>query len=191
MIATFLRAEYDSERWGQAIADALGRHGARAGLVAAPVLADPAANAVRRAILDETRGYGRREGLFAGFPGDVRWQRVCLTRDELAAVRYIDYDYWVELSGGSRRPADAAERIRSGARVFGVANDGFLEAAHSLRTGARWPELILVSAAAEGENVVLEGHVRLTAAALAADFVPMETEVLRGVSPRFADWWAY
>jgi hypothetical protein len=191
MIATFLQAECDSERWGQAVADALRRHAADAGLVTSPVLADAEENALRRAILGETRGYGRREGLFAGFPGDVRWQRVRLTRDELAVVRYIDYDYWVELSGGSRRPADAAERIRSGVRVFGVANDGFLDAAQALRTGARWPELILVSAAAEGGDVVLEGHVRLTACALAVDAVPAETEALRGVSPRFADWWAY
>src|SRR5262245_20918321 len=128
MIATFLQTECDSDRCGQAVAEALRRHAADAGLVTSPVLADAEENALRRAILDETRGYGRREGLFAGFPADVRWQRVRLTRDDLAAVRYIDYDYWVELSGGSRRPADAAERIRSGVRVFRVANDGFLDA---------------------------------------------------------------
>jgi hypothetical protein len=191
MIATFLQAECSSERWGQAIAAALRRRDADIGLVTSPVLGDAEENAVRQAILDETRGYGRREGLFAGFPAAVRWQRVRLTGDELAAVRYIDYDYWVELSGGSRRPADAAERIRRDIRVFGVANDGFLDAAEALRAGARWPELIVVSAVADGGDVVLEGHVRLTACALAPETVPGETEVLRGVSPRLADWWAY
>ncbi len=190
MIATFLRAELDSERWGETVRDALGRHGADVSVVTSPVL-DADENALRRRILDETRGYGAREGLFAGFPDDVSWQRVRLTRAELSAVRYIAYDYWVELSGGSRRPADAAERIRSDIRVFGVANDGFFEAAEAVRARARWPELILVSAVAAGGDVVLEGHVRLTACALAPEAVPAETEVLRGFSPRIAEWWAY
>src|SRR5213075_2037773 len=99
--------------------------------------------------------------------------------------------YWVELSGGSRRPSDAAERIRAGVRVFGVSNEGFCAAAEALAAGAQWPELILVSAVAEGGDVVLEGHVRLTGCALAPDAVPAEVAVLRGVSPRIAEWWGY
>jgi hypothetical protein len=191
MIATFLRAELESDRWNGPIADALNAHGADARVVTRAVLTSAEENALRRRILDETRGYGRREGLFAGFPGDVRWDRVALTREELAAVRYIDYDYWVELSGGSRLARDAAERIRAGVRVFGVPNDGFLDAATALAAGARWPELILVSAVAEGGDVVLEGHVRLTAYALAPEAVPAQVEVLRGVSLAIEDWWAY
>jgi hypothetical protein len=191
MIATFLRAELESRRWARTIADALRRCGVRRRVVTSPMLEEAEENALRRRILDETRGYGRREGLFAGFPENVRWDRVVLTREELAAVRYIDYDYWVELSGGSRLPRDAAERIRAGVRVFGVPNDGFLEAAAALAAGARWPELIIVSAVAEGADVVLEGHVRLTACALASDAVPVKAELLRGVSAHIDGWWAY
>ena len=33
---------------------------------------------------------------------------------ELAEVRYVQYDYWDELSGGSRLTVDAAARIRAG-----------------------------------------------------------------------------
>lgn len=33
---------------------------------------------------------------------------------ELRRVRYIDHDYWVELSGGSRLAIDAAPLIRAG-----------------------------------------------------------------------------
>src|SRR5205823_6803631 len=121
----FLRAELESGRWSGPIADALRGHGADARLVTSAVLTSPEENALRRRILDETRGYERREGLFAAFPDDVHWDRVVLTREELAAVRYTDYDYWVELSGGSRLPRDAAERIRAGVSVFGVPNDGF------------------------------------------------------------------
>jgi hypothetical protein len=41
-----------------------------------------------------------------------------ITPAELATVRYVDYDYWVELSGGSRLAVDAAPRIRAGVAPF-------------------------------------------------------------------------
>jgi hypothetical protein len=191
MIATFLRAEIDSDRFGSVLAAALRREGADARVLTSPALDNDDENTLRRQLLEETRAYVRREGLFGGFPPDVRWQRVALTRDELAAVRYIEYDYWVELSGGTRRPRDAAERIRAGIQIFRVPNDGFFDAAAALDAGAQWPELIVVSAAAEGGDVVLEGHARLTAFALAPDAVPAEIEVLRGYSPGIAAWACY
>ena len=54
------------------------------------------------------------------FPHDVRWEWMAITPAELATVRYIDYDYWVELSGGTRLAAGAAprrHRPRTGASV--------------------------------------------------------------------------
>jgi hypothetical protein len=156
-----------------------------------PNLGDAEENALRRALLEETRAYARREGLFGGFPDDVHWDRVTLTPDELMAVRYINYSYWIELSGGTRRPEDAAERIRSGINVFGVPSEGFLDVARAFADGTEWPELIIVSAVAAGRNVVLEGHVRLTAMALAPDAIPAEVEVIRGVSPRMTEWSEY
>jgi hypothetical protein len=128
-------------------------------------------------------------GLFGGFPDGVAWTRVELTRDELAAVRYISYSFWLELSGGTRNRADAAARIGSGVHVFGMATDGFHDVARAFSAGPSWPELVIVSALEEGGDVVLEGHVRLTAMALAPAAVPEVTPVLRGVSPRMAEWW--
>jgi hypothetical protein len=191
MIAVFLRGELDSERFGPALAEGLRRRGADAGLVSSPGLDDARQNALRRELLEETRAYRRRDGLFGGFPHGVRWDRVALTPDELMAVRYINYSYWVELSAGSRRPEDAAERIRAGIDVFGVPSDGFFDVARAFAAGAEWPELIIVSAVAEGHNVVLEGHVRLTGMALAPNAIPAEVEVIRGVAPGIVDWWAY
>jgi hypothetical protein len=191
MIAVFLRGELESERFGAALAEGLGRRGADAGLLTAPDLGDAEENALRRELLEETRAYRRREGLFGGFPDDVQWDRVTLTPDELIAVRYINYSYWIELSGGTRRPQDAAERIRSGIDVFGVPSEGFLDVARAFADGVEWPELIIVSAVAAGRNVVLEGHVRLTAMALAPDAIPAEVEVIRGVSPRMTEWSEY
>ena len=62
-----------------------------------------------------------------------------ITPAELAAVRYIGYDYWVELSGGTRLPGDAAARIRAGVTVFGVSSDRPLSMARAVADGARFP----------------------------------------------------
>ena len=46
------------------------------------------------------------------FPEGVRWDLVALTTEELAQVRYIAWDWWLERSGGSRLAVDYAARIR-------------------------------------------------------------------------------
>jgi hypothetical protein len=188
MVALFLRAELPSERYGAAIERALVKAGADHRVVREPDLSDPGANAVRRRLLSEVRDYGG-VGLFNGFPGDVRWEWVVLTPEELMAVRYIDYDYWVELSGGTRLPTEAARRIREGVEPFGVPSAGFYELAEALAAGRRFPALILV----DGPSglVVLEGHARLTAYALQPTSVPRELEVLVGRSPSMSQWALY
>ena len=82
--------------------------------------------------------------MFEDFPGQVCWIRAVLTPGELARVRYIEYSYWNELSGGSRLPGAAAERIRTGVRAFGVLNGRFIAAARAVRRGSAshhsfWP----------------------------------------------------
>jgi hypothetical protein len=69
--------------------------------------------------------------LFDGFPSDVRWTWMAISSAELAQVRYVNYDYWVELSGGTRLASDAAARIRAGAAPFGVPSDWALGMARS------------------------------------------------------------
>ena len=187
MVAVFLGAELDSDRFGLALAEELRRSGRDRSLLTSPDLYDAADSRLRRRPLDSTRECARREGMFGGFPDGVSWQRVALTADELLSVRYIDYSDWVQLSGGTRRPMDAAARVQAGLEVFGVPNDAFVELSRDFAAGADWPELIVVSASPEGGDVVLEGHVRLTAMALAPGAIPAETEVIRGVSPRMVD----
>lgn len=188
MVALFLRAELPSERYGLAIERALAKAGADRRIVRDPDLSDPGANAVRRRLLAEVRDYGGG-GLFNGFPGDVRWEWAALTLEELMAVRYIDYDYWVELSGGTRIPTEAARRILEGVEPFGVPNAGFFELAEEVAAGRRFPALILV----DGPTglVVLEGHVRLTAYALQSGALGPELEVLLGTSPSMSQWALY
>lgn len=181
MVATFLRGELDSPRFGAVVRSVVDER-----LVLEPDLGDERQNAVRRAALTKLRGYEFRDGLFHGFPDDVRWERAALTPDEVLAVRYIEYDYWVELSGGSRLPLPAAERLRAGITVFRVPNDGFFELARALATGLL-PELIVVGGAGE-KLVVLEGHARLTAFALRPEALPPELELLLGRTPRISEW---
>jgi hypothetical protein len=182
MVATFLRGELGSERFGPAIRAEIDER-----LLLEPNLDDEDENALRRGALEATRAYERREGLFHGFPDDVRWERVALEPHEVLALRYIQYSFWNELSGGSRRPLDAAERIRDGIVVFGrLPTDGFLTAAESVDV-AGMPELIVVGGP-EPELVLLEGHVRLTVLALRPELLPPELEVLLGRSPRMTEW---
>ena len=180
MVAVFLGGELRSERFAPGIRQAAASVGADLRVVISPDLADEAENALRGRILEETRAYLRRDGLFGGFPHDVGWQWVALTPEELMAVQFIHYSYWNELSGGSRLPLDAARRIREGVEPFGVPNTGFLELADELADRAPTRELILTTAGESEPIVALEGHVRLTALALRPEVIPAELEVLLG-----------
>ena len=191
MVAVFLGGELRSDRFGPGIRQALSSAGADLRVVTSPDLADAAENALRAQVLEETRAYLRREGLFGGFPDDVQWQRIALTPEELMAVLFIEYSYWNELSGGSRRPLDAAQRIREGVEPFGVSNAGFFDLADELAKGPLPGQLILVTAGGSAPLVVLEGHGRLTAMALRPEVVPPELEALLGTSPSMHGWGCY
>ena len=183
MVALFLRTELPAARFRDTLRALLARHGLPESVITDPDLDNDAQNQARLRLLTAHREYGTRTGLFEGFPDDVSWQWMALTPAELATVRYIDYDYWVELSGGTRLAADAAPRIRAGAAPFGVPSDWALGMADEVARGARFPPLILVTTGPGGDLVVLEGHARLTAYMLARDRLPPELEVLVGSSP--------
>jgi hypothetical protein len=185
MIACFLSGELSSPRFGQNLRSHLTAGGQAERLLTHPDLSDAGANLARRALLAATRGYGENRDLFENFPAHVTWTRALLSADEAARVRYLDYSYWVELSGGSRRPADAAARIEAGLRAFDVPNEPFLDAARALIGGERFPPLILVGER-QDDLVCLEGHLRLTAHALAG--FPAGVECLVGTAPAMGRW---
>lgn len=194
MIAEFLRQEYASrERYGARIDACLREERTDASLITALELADPDANAARRRVFARYRGYGTGEPSYlTGFPdAGVTWAWWRLTPAELLRVSYIRYSYWTALSAGTRSPVEAARRIQAGIEVYGESNAGFLKLAKRLRDGWRPPPLILVTAADEDALVVLEGHARITAYALAPETIPDPIEVLSGTSPAIARWDEY
>ena len=188
MVALFLRTELPAARSRDDLRALLERDGLPERVVTDPDLGDDAQNQARLRLLTRHRGYGTRSELFDGFPDDVRWQWMAMTPAELARVRFIDYDYWVELSGGSRLAVDAAPRIRAGVAPFGVSSAWALGMAQEVACGARFPPLILVTTGPGSDLVVLEGHARLTAFMLARDRLPPELEVLVGSSPAMTRW---
>ena len=106
---------------------------------------------------------------------------MAITPAEPAEVRYIRYDYWDELSGGSRLAVDAAAHPRRCA-PFRVPDSGKLDMAQAAAGGPRFPPLILLATGFGGDDLVVpEGHVRLTAL-LARGQLPPESEV--PASPR-------
>jgi hypothetical protein len=185
MIALFLLGELTSERFGKGIRTALMAAGQTETLITAADLGDAGQNSARRAILAATRGYGENRDVFENFPARVRWVRMMLAPGELARVRYIEYSYWNELSGGSRLASDAAQQIRREIKVFGVSNRRFLRAARAVERGELSPPLILAGRRRD-RLICLEGHLRLTAYALAG--FPYEVECLVGTARTMDRW---
>lgn len=98
MIAVFLAAEAGSARYGPRIRELLAGLGQPHGIAEHPDTGDAAAN-------------GSGGEVFTGMPAGVAWHHAALTPAELATVRYLDYDYWTDFSGGSRLAANGARRL--------------------------------------------------------------------------------
>jgi hypothetical protein len=182
-----LRAEVSSERFRDRLLALLERDGVDPSVIERPDLADAEATAYRLALLGEHRGWGRDEGMFGAFPTDVEWFGAALSPVEVLAVLYIDWDWWLHLSGGTRRPTDAAERIRAGL-VPGVDVESHEPLARALRSRQPPPELIVVTLPDRSRLVLVEGHWRLTAYALFPDYLPQELEIFLGVAEGVDRW---
>jgi hypothetical protein len=103
------------------------------------------------------------------------------------AILYIDWDWWLRISGGTRLPLDAAARIRAG-EVPGSSADWHEPIAALLHTDDPPPELIVVSTPDQARLVALEGRIRLTAYALFPTYLPEELAVYLGTSQDMERW---
>jgi hypothetical protein len=188
MVLLFLRAEIDSTRFAPTLLETLAELGRDRSLVDHADTTDAEENAARREALARSRGYLRNEAVFSGFPDDTSWSWAMLTPDELAAVRYIDWDYWLDVTGGTRRPADAIERMRD---EWGSEGNDVRAIADTVARGSLPLEIIVLGRPPGEDLVVLEGHVRLSALLLRPENLPAEVCVLLGTSPRIEEWGLY
>ena len=187
VIAVFLRGELDSPRYGERIRDLARAEGLEESALLAPTLEDADEHRRRVRILEGHRAWLRRDGLFGGWPEQVDWSLVGLAPNEVLSILYIDWDWWLEISGGTRRPLDAAARIRAGAVPDADAGSDELIAAR-LRSDDPPPALIVASKPDLSRLVLVEGHVRLTAYALFPEYLPEELSVYLGTSEQMSRW---
>ena len=187
VVAAFLRGELDSPRYGGRLLELLGADDVEASVLRTPHLKDADECAYRERLLDRHRAWLRREGLFDGFPERIAWSLVALAPEEVLAIRYINWDWWLRITGGSRRPLDAAARIRRG-EVAGVSVEEHEPIAARLLTPEPQPPLIAVAPPDRSRLVLVEGHVRLTAYALYSEYLPAELEIYVGTAPDMDRW---
>jgi hypothetical protein len=186
VVLAFLRGEIDSERFGAEVRQALGD----TRLVRHPDLDSDEENRARERALANARGW-RDTGLFEGFPERVEWFHGALPAEVLARVRYIDYSYWNELSGGSRRPADVLATLRSGRLpdwVTDLGTDWCFRLAARLADVTRLDDLIMMATPDLERIVVLEGHARLTAVFVGGLQNRLTVHAYVGVAPDITRW---
>lgn len=168
MILEYLKAESTSGRFSEQLRETLEKLGLEESIILSADLQNTAENAGRKKLLGEFRGYGMGQKMFERFPAVTEWKLCTFSNADLGKIRYIDYSYWNELSAGTHMPFSAAKTIRDGKIVYGVSNDGFLRAAEYIRNGGSFPRLFFLTPDYES-FVIVEGHLRMTAYALAPE----------------------
>lgn len=186
----FLR-ELSSERWGDRTAEALVAAGGGPGLVEHPDLGDDGENAIRIEALRRARGWGTGEGMFRDFPSDIEWSHGALEPAEVERCRYIDYSYWNELSGGSRRVVDVGPTLQANRVPQWLADLGTAwcwELAAAYRAGLVTPDLIVLATPDLASLVVVEGHCRITGIVLSGVYRQRWPEAFIGVAADAERW---
>jgi hypothetical protein len=189
VVLAFLRGEADSKRFGEDVRRALVDVGGLQ-LVRRPDLTSAKENRARERALAVARGWRDAE-LFEGFPEQVDWYHGVLPPDVLTRVRFIDYSYWVELSGGSRRPADVADTLRSGrlpAWLSELGTDWCFQFEARLATAEAVEDLIVMATPDLSRLVLLEGHARLTAIFVGGLQRRLTVRAYLGLSDAIGQW---
>ena len=197
MVAAFLLAEIESDRWGEDfVLPLLKRNGWPESLVRTPNLADRGANVQRAQLLAEYRGWENNLLMCPEFPRDVDWRKAELDPADVGQVLGARFPTWDTLSGGSRRVADCVSVARHGPLPklpHGELREGIAEAvarsywlAHRYRSGDELPPPILVTPRVHHPIVAIEGHTRLIAWSLADRADPLT--VILGISDQLNGW---
>jgi hypothetical protein len=175
MIAEFLRAEIDSLRFGLNTAEEMVRQAATLDVLRHPDLTDAEQIRKRRAILAATRGWGRNEGSFAGFPAAVTWHLARIEEHDLEHITFDNDRNWSQLSGGAKTPAAVAARI-NGNQIEEHLMDvpdyewcirGIKATSNAISRGDVLPAPIVIRPVDGNRIVIIEGFTRFSALMLA------------------------
>lgn len=169
MISEYLKTEYHSERFSEHIKKVMKTLSLDESIILSVDLNNANENSARKKLLGEFRGYGLNRELFENFPDEIQWSLCNFVNSDLNNIRYIDYSYWNELSKGTHSPFMAAETIRSGIEIYNLSNAGFVKAAEFIKNGGKLPRPIFLTSDLE-HFVIVEGHFRITAFALAPEY---------------------
>jgi hypothetical protein len=179
MVSLFLFEEINSERWKNKITEIMENNNIDKNIVLNPNLNDNNENKQRKSILKYFRGYNNKK-IFENFPKKIDWKWAILNIDEILRIKYIKYDYWEELSNGTRFAKDSVNNINNNIEIFGVKNDNFIKLSEYIKGGNSFDPLIILTSCENNEKmIVLEGHARLTAINLAIEYIT-EIKVLIG-----------
>jgi len=179
MVSQFLIQEIKSERWKNKIFKIMEHDNIDKKIVLKPNLGDINENKIRKLILKKFRGYNNKE-LFENFPKKIDWNWAMLDKNDILKIKYITYDYWEELTNGTRFAKDSVKNIKNNIEIFGVSNNGFIELSEYIKRGNKIDPLIILAPSENKDNmIVLEGHARLTAINLVIEHIK-EIKVLIG-----------
>lgn len=191
MIAIFLKAEINSTRFCDKLKLHIQQEKIDSQIVQEPDWHNASENAIRRKLLGVYRGYGENRDYFPGFPIDVRWELTRISKEELERVRYINWEYWLDLTDGTRMAVDGARNALEGKVVYDVSPNWLVSLTNALRQGTIFPPLILVATDLDAPLVVMEGHARLTAYLASPECIPHDLEVIIGYSEQMTAWDCY
>lgn len=191
MSYVFVKEQMGSFRFAEEMKQIMDKYGADRKIIDNPNFKDQNENDLRKKLLQSFKGSDDDGHLFDDFPNNVSWKRAILTKDDLMKVKYINYDYWNELSNGTRLVSEGASSIRKGIEVFNQSNQNFWNAFEALKKGVKFPEPILIAKNISDDLIVVEGHLRLTVYLLDPKYTPNKIETIIGFSENFQEWDMY
>ncbi len=190
MLLEFLRAEYGSERFSEQIRAAMTALGFDEKIVISPDINNVSENRQRKELMGEFRGYGLNRELFENFPAVTSYDLCSFSGEDFKKIQYINYSYWNELSDNTRSPLTAAKNILNGKTVYGESTEGFIRVSEHLKRGGKFPVMYFITCDFE-RFVIVEGHLRMTAYALAPEYFGNAEAIVGKCDPaELRKWWA-
>ncbi|MDZ7860603.1 MAG: hypothetical protein U5O15_08070 [Candidatus Krumholzibacteriota bacterium] len=187
VILAFLRAEYESNRFGSKISKMLIDLDRDKSLLFDANLKDNSENIDRRKIMSESRGYPDRS-LFHGFPRDVIWEVEDLTLDQLSKLYVIKQGKWIHWTNETRMSREVLTYMSKTA-LLDAELDNISGIVDRIKNGESFPPVILVGTARD-HLVILEGHMRIISYLVVADG-SITVKAYIGMSPSMGKWHWY